>query len=298
VGSASGTDGRASAVIDRLLHAARPVSRSTGVLLGVLIVGVTVAIDYALGPDIQFSVFYAFGPIVTAWCATRRDGILVAVLAALTSVALHLLNGELAAEPLPLLLSLLIRLGSLTLIAVLVAQVRALTERLETLSMRDSLTGLLNRRALLERLDEEIARARRKATPLSLVYADVDWFKSVNDRFGHSVGDEFLVLVADALSQSLRPTDIAARMGGDEFVVLLPETDAAGTARIAERLAEQLDPLETRYGAGLSLGFSSFATPPDSAESAINTADSAMYDAKRARKAGADGPPAAIAPAR
>ncbi len=116
--------------------------------------------------------------------------------------------------------------------------------------MRDELTGLLNRRALVERLEEEISRARRHGAPLSLIYADVDEFKEVNDRFGHAVGDEFLILVAETLTLTLRPTDHVARMGGDEFVVVLPETDSAGAEALASRISEGLLDLErtVRHG--------------------------------------------------
>ena len=276
------------AAIDLLLHAARPLSRESGVLLGLAVIAAAAAVDYALGPNVQLTAVFALAPMVTAWCATRRDAVVVAIVAATVSAALHAVTGSVVAEPLPLLLTVFFRFSALAIIAILVAQVRATTERLEDLSMRDELTGLLNRRALVERLDEEIARAKRHETPLSLIYADIDEFKDVNDRFGHGVGDEYLIQVAEALTITVRPTDHVARMGGDEFVVVLPDTDAPGAHALAARLTEQMLDLERRYGAGLSLGITSFSTAPESVESAINAGDHEMYATKRARKLARD----------
>ena len=241
--------------------------------------------DYALGWAVQLTAMYAFGPIVTAWCAHRRDAILVALLAAMCNTALQLQNGSLTAQPAPLLLAFGFRFLAMAGIAVLVSQVRAMSEKFADMSMHDELTGLPNRRALVERFEVEISRARRYSIPLSLIYADVDFFKSVNDRYGHSTGDELLIRIAEALELTLRPTDIAARMGGDEFVIVLPETAEPGARALAKRLEEELVELEEQYGAGLSLGIAAFPTAPDSVGAALSAADQDMYAVKRAREA-------------
>ena len=271
--------------IELLLRAAEPISRRGGVFLGLALIAATEIADYALGPDVQLTAIYAFGPIATAWCSTRRDAIAVAAVAAFVGTGLHWANGTVVSEPIPLLLTLFFRFSSLAILAALVSQVRTTTERLEVLSMRDELTGLLNRRALIERLEEEISRSQRQETPLSLIYADVDEFKQVNDRFGHSVGDQYLIQAGETLTASLRPTDHVARMGGDEFVVILPETDSAGAKALAARISEGLADLERTYGTGMSLGITSFASAPESVESAISAGDHEMYAAKRARQA-------------
>ena len=111
---------------------------------------------------------------------------------------------------------------------------------LETLATRDSLTGLLNRREFLHQAEQECARAQRDHSPLSLLMMDLDHFKTVNDRFGHPVGDAVLKHVARLMTQSVRQTDRVARFGGEEFVVLLPNTDAASAHVLADKLRSNL----------------------------------------------------------
>lgn len=112
---------------------------------------------------------------------------------------------------------------------------------LETLAATDSLTGLANRRRYDEYTEQEWQRALRAQTPLSLIVADVDFFRAYNDRYGHLAGDDCLRLVGQVLASALRrPADLAARYGDDEFACLLPETDAAGAERVAEQMQTQV----------------------------------------------------------
>jgi diguanylate cyclase (GGDEF)-like protein len=110
----------------------------------------------------------------------------------------------------------------------------------EVLSRIDSLTGLLNRRAFHEELRKELNRAMRNGLPLSLLYLDVDEFKSINDNYGHAKGDEILITIAQALKEDLRETDFAGRLGGDEFCVLFSAADHEQAHAATERFAERL----------------------------------------------------------
>src|SRR5918912_887605 len=110
------------------------------------------------------------------------------------------------------------------------------TRLLESLIFEDSLTGLANRRYILTQLASLVSGARRHGRPLSAAIVDIDRFKPVNDEFGHAVGDKLLVAVATALRTHLRAEDHLGRLGGEEFLALLPDTDAPAAARVTEKL--------------------------------------------------------------
>ena len=161
-----------------------------------------------------------------------------------------------------------------------------LYEKTERLAHTDGLTGVLNHRTFQARLDEQLALAKRYGKRLSLVICDVDHFKSVNDRFGHPVGDVVLQGVAGLLAKEARATDVVARYGGEEFAIVMPETDGAGAQVIAERIRERLAgaTFPTEQGplrVTLSLGIATL--PDDGAEKArlVEVADACLYHAKR-----------------
>jgi diguanylate cyclase (GGDEF)-like protein len=152
----------------------------------------------------------------------------------------------------------------------------------EQLSLTDGLTGLLNRRYLEERLDEEIKRSSRHRFPLSLLMLDVDDFKSYNDSFGHQAGDAALKIAADVIKDSLRNEDVAARYGGEEFSVMLPQTSADEAAAIAERIRSRFESTAFPFRqVTVSIGIAAFTGEPQTSAQLINAADNALYGAKR-----------------
>jgi diguanylate cyclase (GGDEF)-like protein/PAS domain S-box-containing protein len=168
---------------------------------------------------------------------------------------------------------------------------KLLIERLEYLSSTDVLTELLNRRALMNKLSYEVNRAERYGSELSIVLCDIDNFKDVNDTFGHAVGDTALRLVAEVLRQSLRKIDIAGRYGGDEFLLILPETSLTGAGNFAERIRAAVEgqTVPTEDGevrVTLSLGVTSCTLrgDGDTIDSLIRDADAALYSCKRTGK--------------
>jgi diguanylate cyclase (GGDEF)-like protein len=153
-----------------------------------------------------------------------------------------------------------------------------------SLSMTDSLTGLLNRRKFEEVIQNEVARALRYG-PLSLLIIDLNFFKLVNDRYGHLAGDEVLKSVADLLKLCCRTTDTCARLGGDEFAVILPHTDGQAAAVVRDRIlqsaARVMVPAGEREDAlSLSIGMASLLQDADNADALIAAADADMYRMK------------------
>ena len=159
----------------------------------------------------------------------------------------------------------------------------------EKQALVDGLTGLANRRLCAAALDQELARAERFGEPLAVVLADLDDFKSINDRFGHPTGDEVLRAFAELLQGGVREIDLAGRWGGEEFVLLLPETDLDGGAKLAERIRQSLADQElagpdgTTFRVTASFGVAAFPDAP-SGDQLVAAADAALYEAKRSGK--------------
>jgi diguanylate cyclase (GGDEF)-like protein len=155
-------------------------------------------------------------------------------------------------------------------------------EELEKLSLTDVLTGLANRRFLVQQLNEEALRFRRTKKEFSVLMADVDHFKQYNDTFGHPAGDEVLKKVARILQTAVREVDCVARYGGEEFCVMLPETAATGAVILAERICERVAAAEfPGQKITLSLGVASLPDNGDTPDAVIAAADEALYQAKR-----------------
>lgn len=163
-------------------------------------------------------------------------------------------------------------------------------QQLNKLASTDGLTGLLNRRAFLAELEKRLGRHARNKLRGTLIYFDLDNFKKVNDVRGHKVGDDVLTHVADAAKRLMRGVDLASRIGGDEFLLWLEETDRSAAESISQRLHEIGRELDTKFGVeGYPLGLSVGAVfsrldEPETTEALIARADEAMYAAKKGGK--------------
>jgi diguanylate cyclase (GGDEF)-like protein len=180
-------------------------------------------------------------------------------------------------------LALFVPLASVAVLVAVRERLEREAKRLRHSALSDPLTGIANRRSLLSRVDYEIARHARGRRGFALVMLDLDGFKALNDRFGHLAGDDLLCDVAAALEQTIRAQDTVARIGGDEFCVLAPETDRAGVERLESRVARAVE----RATAGVdtlraSLGTSLFPADGRSPEALLDAADHRMLAAKRA----------------
>ncbi len=162
-------------------------------------------------------------------------------------------------------------------------QAERASEKLKNLAIRDSMTGLFNRRFVEQLIGDAINRSKRSGNPLALLMIDVDGFKQVNDTSGHNAGDEVLVRLATLLHNNIRATDYLGRWGGDELVLLLTETDLAGAHNVAEKLRGLIESHVFPYNKHLtiSLGASQYQSA-DNSTSLIARADTALYRAKHA----------------
>ena len=268
-----------------------------GIVAGLALIGL---LDYVTSPWLSFALLYVTPVLAAAWWLGRGP----ALLAGLTS-GLAWFEAEAwghRGEPTrDLMWNSMSRLVMLVVMATMVVRIREDQRRLSAVNARlgemlsgsekmartDPLTALPNRRAFLERLGEELGRARRNQAPLCIAYLDVDNFKQLNDHRGHLEGDEFLRLLAGAIKDTVRETDVAARLGGDEFAVLFIDAKRIATEQLSRRLLARVQALGDRYPGldlGASVGMAWFDAPPDSAEQILKTADSAMYEAKLAGK--------------
>jgi two-component system cell cycle response regulator len=153
--------------------------------------------------------------------------------------------------------------------------------RLEALLREDALTGLSNRRAVLTQLAGMVSGARRHGHPLSIAVCDIDHFKRVNDAYGHKAGDEVLVTSAHAMGTHLRQEDQLGRLGGEEFLVLLPDTDAEAAIAAAERIRTEVALAPTPVPVTVSLGIATWEEG-ETPEAFLHRADEALYAAKDA----------------
>lgn len=274
---------RVSALLERLEAAPRPLLAVASFLL----VGVIGFSSYATRLDLRFSFFYLVPIALCSWYVGRRAGVVISVASAAAWMTEYVAeyrpepNGLATAyENLPLLL------GFFLVLSLLLSALRRALMRETVAARADPLTGVANRRAFFELAEAEIRRSSRYRRPLTVAYLDLDDFKTVNDRFGHAAGDRVLRKAASAIRGSLRFNDAVARIGGDEFIILLPET---GTDEAAVALRKLLAELERALGdedfaITVSAGSVSFARPPASVDEAVRLADELMYSVKTSGK--------------
>lgn len=252
-------------------------------LCGVLIVGTT---DYLTGYEVALSLFY-LGPVaLTAWYAGRRSGMAVAVLSCMSWYGADIMAGHPYSHPAIAVWNALVRFGFFIITSLLVSRLRETVRIHQHLALMDDLTGLYGRRAFEERLKHDLAVAQRHDGVLTLVYVDLDDFKAVNDTHGHAEGDRALRVIGQVLSNALRGADTVARIGGDEFALVLPGTDGRGARQVISKLTSELH--EALDAAGLavtcSVGVVTFLDGATSPDHAVAAADELMYQVKRSGK--------------
>jgi diguanylate cyclase (GGDEF)-like protein len=244
---------------------------------------VTAAVVDAAGGGEAFWLSLPVALLLSALCPAPLSG----ALSGATVIAAAL--GACARTTAPGSVALAVLVPSATLAVFLAVRGRLVSEReaLRISAATDPLTGAANRRSLLGRIDYEIARHRRSRRTFALLMLDLDGFKLLNDRFGHAAGDDLLCEVAAALQSVIRDQDTVARIGGDEFCVLAPETDASGARKLAGRVMTAVGRVTAGIESlGASPGLAVFPHDGASATALLEAADAQMIDVKRRRGTG------------
>jgi len=262
-----------------------PFQRSVRVglaLVAILLIG---AVHLVAGIELEFHAFFFLPVIAATWYGSATTGSAAALLSAACGLTAdwRLTGGS---SPGVTLFNEIVRLSAFLIVAHLVARWKAALERESALAHTDSLTGLANRRAFFDLGAVELARAHRYDHPVTLLFFDLDAFKTVNDTLGHEAGDALLRTVADVLRAHTRATDICGRLGGDEFALLLPETGPEAAQTFATTLRQRLlEAMRLRgWPATFSIGVAAWKTPPEDVGHLVSRADALMYEVKQSGK--------------
>jgi diguanylate cyclase (GGDEF)-like protein len=252
-------------------------------LLLVLILG---AIDYLTGFELSFSFFYLIPVTIIAWALGRRAGLWISMLCAITWLASNLLSGQIFSSPFIGVWNTLIRFGFYAVVTILLAELRHALEEERHLANTDPLTGALNRRSFSEIVEKKMIAVGVNRHPFTMVYIDLDNFKTINDTLGHATGDLVLKAVVDVIHNHIRNTDYLARLGGDEFAILLPDTNRKQTQPIVQRIHSSLTEKMkfNQWGITFSIGALTFLSMPESVDKMVSLTDTLMYEVKEMGK--------------
>jgi diguanylate cyclase (GGDEF)-like protein len=263
----------------------RRKSSLIGVGLSALVL-VGTANYFAVGQLLEASVFFLIPVSFLTWFIGRRAGFLAAVASAAIILGTNIVSPIHASHPLVGCWNALIWLGFFLMMTLTVARLKMLYLGEKQLSRLDNLTHIANRLAFYEMATAEKNRAQRFGQPITLAYVDLDGFKEINDAMGHDVGDKLLLWVARTMQKNIRQTDSAARMGGDEFALILPNTTKDAASRVLNKVLQKLNRRmrQNHWPVTFSIGAVTFLAPPDSLQEMIKRADEAMYSAKASGK--------------
>ncbi len=253
---------------------------ATAVLFGVLVA----VFDYWTGSHFTFAHFYLIPIMVGAWCAGRTVGIVIAVLSAFEWY--FAVSSNVAPVPASVYWNTITKLAVYVSLAVVVAMYREALRREKQLARTDALTGAANARTFYEQAAIELRRAGRTEHAFTIAYVDLDNFKQVNDEMGHPVGDEVLRVVVSTMLGDTRVSDVVARIGGDEFVLFLPDTDTDGASMGLAKLQSSIHERMGNRGwpVTASIGAVTYLSPPENVSEIIQRADRRLYEAKEAGK--------------
>jgi len=261
-------------------------SRLSVSLIGLILVVFLGVIDYLTGYEVQFAIFYLIPIAFVTWFTGKKGGEFISIVSAITIFLADMMAGKVFLFSLLWLWNTLAVFGFFLVVVLSLSLLKNALEKERMLARTDSLTGVANSGYFKLLTNLEIERCRRYKSPFTFAYIDCDNFKILNDQFGHHVGDDLLILVADTFRQNIRKTDIVARLGGDEFGVLFPETGAEQGKAVIEKIQKRLLEImkEKGWPVTLSIGAVTYLKAPTAADEVIKYADNLMYSVKSSGK--------------
>lgn len=253
------------------------------VTLGLLLVASLAILNYLSGPAVSFLIFYIAPIFLTAWFVGRRAGLLMCAASGLSWIVVAELRWDHYSSRAVPYWNVAVMLGFIVILTHIVSAFKRSHEKERELARTDYLTGAFNFRSFAEMAEFEINRARRNNQPFTVAYMDVDDFKIVNDRYGHSTGDRLLKSVAETIRRDVRAVDMVARLGGDEFAILMPETGTGAAEIVMRRVRRNLLEVarQNDWPVSFSLGVVTWDFPPANVDEMLRAADGLMYVAKR-----------------
>jgi len=268
--------------IYRLLTFLETLSKGRLITIATGIVFILGFIDYLTGFELSFSFFYLIPVTMIAWAVGRNQGLTFSVLGASMWLTSNLLSGQSFTNIFIGVWNTLIRFGFYSVVTILISELRHALEEERLLANTDPLTGALNRRSFNEVAEKRMIISEVNRHPYTMVYIDLDNFKTVNDKLGHAVGDLVLKIVVDTLQKQIRNTDFLARLGGDEFAILLTDIDQNNAQIIVQRLQSALlEKMErNEWDITFSIGVLTVLSMPESVDKLVSLTDALMYDVK------------------
>ena len=268
--------------IYRLLTFLETLSKGRLITIATGIVFVLGFIDYLTGFELSFSFFYLIPVTMIAWAVGRNQGLTFSVLGASMWLTSNLLSGQSFTNIFIGVWNTLIRFGFYSVVTILISELRHALEEERLLANTDPLTGALNRRSFNEVAEKRMIISEVNRHPYTMVYIDLDNFKTVNDVLGHAVGDLVLKMVVDIIQKQIRNTDFLARLGGDEFAILLTDIDQNNAQIIVQRLQSALlEKMErNEWDITFSIGVLTVLSMPESVDKLVSLTDALMYDVK------------------
>jgi diguanylate cyclase (GGDEF)-like protein len=226
--------------------------------------------------------FYLLPITLLAWFTGRRIGLITSIFSAFVWYSVDILSGQHYSQQIFYFWNAFVRMSFFIIVTLLLTQLKKALEHEKNLSHYDTLTGAISASYFYEILHSEINRIIRYKRLFTVAYMDLDNFKEVNDRFGHSEGDQVLRTIAAQAVSSLRSTDVFSRLGGDEFVILLPETDQENAKPAISKILQsfRLEMEKHHWPVTFSIGVMTFLSTPETSNELIKIVDDLMYSVK------------------